>query len=104
MEVTADQIEVNLLCPICNHRSLVSVTTKKEAEIANDRIKRSFEQKLADWNFSGKVGPRPRMAKTQSQVLGCVCYLQNCIGNKDGTGCFKCKSMKEEMVMTQDKR
>lgn len=78
VEVAAEQIEVNLLCPICNHRSLVSVTAKKEAEIANDRIKRSFEQKLADWNFSGKVGPRPRMAKTQSQVLGCVCYLQNC--------------------------
>ena len=91
VEVTSEQIMENLLCPICNHRSLVSLTTKKEAELANEIIQENFGRKINEWNAKGRAGQRPRMGKTESQVLGCVCYMQNCIGNSDGSGCFKCK-------------
>ena len=93
VEVTAEMILDDLLCPICNHRSLVSVTTKDEADRANELIMQSFELKLHEWNLKGRKGQRPRMGKTESQVLGCVCYMQNCIGNTDGSGCFKCKQL-----------
>ena len=96
VEITSTQILGNLLCPICNHRSLVSLTTKEEAELANRLIRENYENKIRDWNTKGRPGQRPRMGKTESQVLGCVCYMQNCIGNSDGSGCFKCKDMNKE--------
>ena len=93
----------DLLCPICNHRSLVSVTTKDKADRANELIMQSFELKLHEWNLKGRKGQRPRMGKTESQVLGCVCYMQNCIGNTDGSGCFKCKQLDGDVSPYIDK-
>ena len=92
VEVTSDKIESNIMCPLCNHRSLVCVTTKEQADSENSRLESSFDQKMTEWNSKGRVGSKPRMGKTHSQILGCVCYTQNCIGNNDGSGCFKCKS------------
>ena len=91
VEVTVEQIEEQLLCPLCNHRSLISITTKEEADKANKHTMKVYEARLEEWILNGKTGTKPRMARTESQVLGCVCYMQNCIGNTDGSGCFKCK-------------
>ena len=101
--MTSDQILENLLCPMCNHRSLVSLTTKEEAELANRLIKESFDQKMIEWSARGRKGTKPRMGKTQSQVLGCVCYMQNCIANTDGSCCFKCKTLEGTAGKTNDK-
>ena len=104
VEITSEQILDNLLCPMCNHRSLVSLTTKEEAELANQILKDSFDQKMSEWSARGRKGSKPRMGKTHSQVLGCVCYMQNCIGNDDGSGCFKCKTLEGMSVgKTADK-
>ena len=92
VEVACNEIESNLLCPICNHRSLVSLTTKEQADSENGRIQEFDKRKMEEWDTKGRIGSKPRMAKTRSQILGCMCYSQNCIGNNDGSGCFKCKS------------
>ena len=90
-EITKDDIEDSLLCPLCNRRSVICVTTREEVEETNKNIRIEYETKLAAWTAKGKVGSKPRTKKTESQVLGCVCYTQNCIGNIDGSGCFECK-------------
>ena len=104
VEVTQEQIEKHLLCPLCNHRSLISVTTKEQADTENQRIQETFKRKLEDWERTGSVGRKPRMDRTQSQVLGCVCFMQNCIGNRDGSGCFECKHNNGSNNMLKDKR
>ena len=104
VEVSSDQILDELLCPICNHRSLVAITTKAEVNMANELIKTAYEKKLNEWSGAGKKGSKPRMSKTESQVLGCVCYMQNCIGNSDGSGCFKCKKLEGKVEKKADKR
>ena len=103
VEITHDQILEHLLCPMCNHRSLVSLTTQLEAQMANKAIRESFERKMKDWNVAGKKGSKPRMGKTESQILGCVCYMQNCINNDDGSGCFKCKQLGGSVSKDNDK-
>ena len=90
-EVTKNDIVEHLLCPLCNHRLLMCLNKKEEVEKNNKHIRIEYEAKLAEWNTKGRVGSKPRMTKTESQVLGCACYTQNCIGNVDGTGCFVCK-------------
>ena len=91
IEVTIDKIEHNVLCPLCNHRSLVSITTKGEVDAENKTIQDVYSQKVREWNQKGRNGNKPKMCRTKSQILGCVCYTQNCIGNSDGSGCFVCK-------------
>ena len=61
-------------------RSLVCITTKEQADSENSRLESVFNQKMTEWNSKGRVGSKPRMG------------TQNCIGNNDGSGCFKCKS------------
>ena len=102
VEVEENDIESNLLCPQCNHRSLISATTKAAADAANKVIEEKFEKKLQEWEENGRVARKPRMDKTQSQILGCVCFMQNCIGNSDGSGCFHCKSSNGCVSKKQD--
>ena len=104
VEVTEEKIEDHLHCPLCNHRSLVSITTKDQADAENDRIEKAFDRKVAEWNRNGRVARKPRMEKTHSQILGCVCYMQNCIGNSDGSGCFLCKRNKGSKEWRSDER
>ena len=104
IEVTCNDIECNLLCPICNHRSLVSLTTKEQADAENSRIQDAYRRKLDKWNAKRRIGSKPRMTKTHSQILGCMCYSQNCIGNSDGSGCFKCKDENVNSQKVFDKR
>ena len=104
VQVRSEQILHNLLCPICNHQSLVPITTKEEAVTTNDNIRAVYERKLKEWSMDGKKGTKPRMGKTVSQVLACSCYMQNCIGNVDGRGCFKCKELGGNVETKHDKR
>ena len=48
VEVTHEKIEEHLLCPLCNHRSLVSITTKEQADTENQRIQDAFKRKMDD--------------------------------------------------------
>ena len=104
VEVTQDKIEANLICPLCNHRSLVSVTSKEQATAENERIQKAYKRKFEEWSTNGSVGRKPRMEKTHSQILGCVCFMQNCVGNNDGSGCFKCFSDNGSKNQKQDER
>ena len=47
---------------------------------------------MEEWDTKGRISSKPQMAKTHSQILGCMCYSQNCIRNNDGSGCFKYNS------------
>ena len=104
VEVRSEQILDELLCPMCNHRSLVTLTTKADVETRNNLIREGYERKLNEWSAGGQKGSKPRMEKTESQVLGCVCYMQNCIGNSVGSGYFKCKSDKGDVQKKPDNR
>ena len=44
VEVTSDQILDHLLCPICNHRSLMPFTTKAEVDLANELVKEIYKK------------------------------------------------------------
>ena len=104
VEVRSEQILDELLCPMCNHRSLVTLTTKADVETRSNLIREGYKRKLNEWSAGGQKGSKPRMGKTENQVLGCVCYMQNCIGNSDGSGCFKCKSDKGDVQKKPDNR
>ena len=104
VEVRSEQILDELLCPMCNHRSLSTLTTKADVETRNNLIREGYERRLNEWSAGGQTGSKPQMGKTESQVLGCVCYMQNCIGNSDGSGCFKCKSDKGDGQKKPDNR
>ena len=104
VEVTHEKIEEHLLCPLCNHRSLVSITTKEQADTKNRRIQDAFNRKMDDWERNGRAAQKPRMEKTHSQILGCMCFTQNYIGNSDGSDCFECKKNNGSNNMIQDER
>ena len=96
--VHSNQVDKEILCPMCNHRSIIALSTKASVNKVNNRKKEIYKQKLAEWEAEGKPGSKPRMLKMASQKLGCVCSFQNCIGNTDGTGCFKCKQMNGDVA------
>ena len=48
VEVTSDKIGNNILCPLCNHRSRVCITTKEQADSENSRLESSFNQKMTE--------------------------------------------------------
>ena len=104
IEVTAEIIEANLICPICKHKSIVALTKKEDAAVANDQIRINFERRMKEWEINGRVGGKPRIKKTQSQILGCMCYIQNCLGSTNGNGCFKCKSTNGEYPLVLDNK
>ena len=79
------------------------MTTKDEADRANKLIMKTIDVKLHEWDMKGRKGQRPCMGKTESQILGRVCYMQNCIGNTDGSGCFKCKQLDGNVSTICDK-
>ena len=91
-------IENDLLCPICNHQSVVALDTTEEVNEFNKNVMDIYSSKIDEWIASGKLGEKPRMGMTKSQSLGCVCLMQNCIGNTNGSGCFRCKGRKQEYV------
>ena len=103
-EILSNMVLSQLLCPLCNHQSLIALNTKEEVDKANSNIKENFQRRVKDWESKGKSGGEPRMGKTESQILGCCCYMQNCIGNNDGKGCFKCFDMKGEVGLMHDPR
>ena len=72
--VTKDDIKSKLLCPLCNHCSLISLTSKKEVDEANKNTRLNYKGKVAEWTARGKTGNKSRMGKTELQILGCVCY------------------------------
>ena len=87
-KVTKEMIHGNLLCPLCNHQTLISLNTSKEIDKANNYIRTTYENRIKEWETKGRISGKPRMGKTECQVLGCVCYMQHCIGNSNGKGCF----------------
>ena len=66
VEVTSDKVESHLLCPLCNHRSLVSITSKEQVDTRNERIQESFEKKMDVWNSDSRDGRKPRMENTHT--------------------------------------
>ena len=70
----------------------------------NRQIKSNFDRRMKEWESSGKGSGKPRMQKTTSQMLGCMCYIQNCVGSKTGNGCFKCKESGGEFPLVLDKK
>lgn len=104
VEVIFEKIEQHLVYPMCNHKSLVTVTSIEEVNAENQCIQKEFNRKLEYWERNGKSEQKCRMKRTQSQIHGCVCYMQNCIGNSDGTGCFLCKESNGNFDRIQDNR
>ena len=51
--ITADMIVQKLLCPVCNHRSLIVLTSKDEASKANRDIKALHDKRLKEWIAKG---------------------------------------------------
>ena len=101
-DIHISDIVSNLLSPVCNHRSLTVLHSKEEADKANKTKIDAYENKVKEWENNGKLGTKPRLGKTYSEELGCVCFMQNCIGNNDGAGCFKCKDLNGEVGLVHD--
>ena len=103
-EVSMEMIEKILLCLLCNHRSIVPLTKKEDVIYANKVILHNYELRVKEWESSGKKGIKPRAKGTESQILGCVCYMQNCIGSTNGNGCFSCKDLNGDVPTIPDTR
>ena len=46
IEVTEEIIEQNLMCPLCNHKSIIALTKKEYVEYANQQIRMNFERRM----------------------------------------------------------
>jgi hypothetical protein len=66
-------------CPVCTHAWTMPMQSHEDVNAANAWLRKASEANGGDEKF----------VATETKV-GCYCYGQNCIGDKDGIGCWRC--------------
>ena len=46
IEATEEIIEQNLICPLCDHKSIIALTKKEDVEYTNQQIRMNFERRM----------------------------------------------------------
>ena len=81
-------------CANCKHNFVLPVgSTSLEIHHHNDKVKVAFRDKMAIWNTMSvsRKGPKPKVGRSISQKLMCLCTRMHCLNRSDGNGCFKCE-------------
>ena len=81
-------------CASCKHNFLYPVgQTQLEIHHHNDSMKGEYRQKMVLWNAmtASRRGPKPKIGKSLSQKLMCLCTRLHCLNRTGGNGCFKCE-------------
>jgi hypothetical protein len=66
-------------CPVCTHALTMQMQTHEDVNAANARLREVTEANDRDGKFEA----------TETKV-GCYCNGQNCFGDRDGIGCWRC--------------
>ena len=66
-------------CPVCTHASTMPMQNREGVHAADSRLREAAEANGGDGKFEA----------TETKV-GCYCWGQNCFGDRDGIGCWKC--------------
>ena len=72
-------------CPVCTHASTMPMQSREDVHAADARLREAAEANGGDGKFEA----------TETKV-GCYCWGQNCFGDRDGIGCWKCVDLAME--------
>jgi hypothetical protein len=80
-----------LNCPVCTHASTMPMQSHEGVNAADAQLREAAEANGGNGKFEA----------TETKV-GCYCWGQNCFGDRDGIGCWKCVDlvMKEGELLT----
>ena len=66
-------------CPVCIHASTMPLQSREDVNAANARLREAAEANGGNGKF-----------EAAATKVGCYCWVQNCFGDRDGIGCWKC--------------
>ncbi len=72
-------------CPVCTHASTMPMQSREDVNAANSRLREAAEANGGDGKF-----------EAAEMKVGCYCWGQNCFGDRDGIGCWKCVDLAME--------
>ena len=81
-------------CARCGHSFLYALESAEAVEERNAKMKEDYEKEKKIWEKSHaqKRGSKPRIKKSDSQSLACMCIVTACNNKVTGAGCFVCKN------------
>ena len=93
-EIKRDKLDFSN-CANCKHNFLLPVgPDEMEINAHNERVKNTYHQAMHAYNNrsrSHKGERKPKMGRSISRKLACLCTRMNCLGQMDGVGCLKCE-------------
>jgi hypothetical protein len=88
----SDEAQTEEECPYCRQKTVNALDTMDSIEEKNKAILEAHERALKECE-KDKTKKKPRAKPAVSQRLACFSYLQNCLMNPSGSGCFACKGL-----------
>ena len=93
-EITRDQLDLSN-CANCKHNFVFPIGISQiEINLHNDKIKKEYRTKMYEYKNrtkSRRGSSKPKMGRTMSRRLACLCTRMNCLNRSDGVGCLKCE-------------
>ena len=93
-EIKRDKLDFSN-CANCKHNFLLPVgPDEMEINAHNERVKNTYHQAMHAYNNrsrSRKGERKPKMGRSISRKLACLCTRMNYVGRMDGVGCLKCE-------------
>ena len=93
-DITRSKLDLSN-CANCKHNFLLPIgLTQNQINLHNDKVKNDYRTQMYNYNHmskSRKVGEKPKMARSLSMKLACLCTRMHCLNHDDGMGCLKCE-------------
>ena len=93
-DLTRDKLDISN-CANCKHNFVLPVGLEQnEINHHNDKVKIDYREAMYAYNHkskSRKGDKKPKMGKTISMKLACLCTRMHCLNRNDGFGCLKCE-------------
>ena len=96
-------------CANCKHNFLLPIGLKQnQINLHNDKVKNDYRAEMYAYNHkskSRKGEKKPKMGRSLSMRLACLCTRMHCLNRDDGLGCLKCEwSCIENVKKGKDER
>ena len=93
-DLTRDKLDISN-CANCKHNFVLPVGLEQnEINHHNDKVKIDYREAMYAYNHkskSRKGDKKPKMGRTMSMKLACLCTRMHCLNRNDGFGCLKCE-------------
>ena len=93
-EVTRDKLDISN-CANCKHNFVLPIGLKQlEINHNNDNVNKEYCEAMYAYNHkskSRKGDKKPKMGRSISMKLACLCTRMHYLNRIDGVGCLKCK-------------